>query len=485
MYSVEEKIKWFAIFSRLVVFLLQFIGNYLISDHDAKVFLKPKPSTTSEFDSYIVEPLTDGLTRWDGQYFLHIAEHGYTYENTLAFFPLFPLILRFLAYPFQVVVNNAFHITAVPFFLTTHSALVLMSLVLNNVLFVHSALLLHKLTLKITSNEKISYLSSLLFCVNPASVFFSAVYSETLFCFLTLNGMLYIESGHVIWGSLVFGLSGFTRSNGIINVGYVFYRLLKTKTNVLSLVFGFVVLISSLILSLFPFIFYQMFCYHQFCVEKSESFPEIVKNYGFENGYLMPGNASSSWCSSHFPLAYSYVQDHYWGVGFLKYYEKKQVPNFVLAFPVLALTFFGTFKFVRSHGWGLLKLGLIPGFPTAPLPPNCVPYVLHALFLSFFGLFCMHVQVTTRLIFSSCPVIYWFLAEVLARKMGESREAAAARRLSKNANVFYEPLENRKSRWKTLILTERFLGLSLIIRYYFFAYFMAGPVIYSNFLPWT
>jgi phosphatidylinositol glycan class V len=45
---------------------------------------------------------------------------------------------------------------------------------------------------------------------------------------------------------------------------------------------------------------------------------------------------------------YGYVQQHYWGNGFLRYYQVKQFPNFLLAAPMLMLSAFSAYTFARE-----------------------------------------------------------------------------------------------------------------------------------------
>lgn len=84
---------------------LQFLFDYFIPDHQADAFRSPliraeaKQWTTTD---HVVQTLLRGFTRWDSQYFLHIAQFGYTYEHMTAFFPGYPWISRILAETLQV-----------------------------------------------------------------------------------------------------------------------------------------------------------------------------------------------------------------------------------------------------------------------------------------------------------------------------------------------------------------------------------------------
>ena len=92
------------------------------------------------------------------------------------------------------------------------------------------------------------------------------------------------------------------------------------------------------------------------------------------------GDGARPWCSWMLPSIYTFVQQHYWCVssacpahlprltvhyscrnlGWFKYYEAKQLPNFLLAAPILALTLAGVRTFIRADPARLVTLGIFP-----------------------------------------------------------------------------------------------------------------------------
>ncbi len=76
--------------------LLKAVLNAVIPDHVADAFSPPRSETHLLLDP-VIEALFGGLSHWDAEHFLFIAERGYLYEHNFAFFPLFPLILRLMA----------------------------------------------------------------------------------------------------------------------------------------------------------------------------------------------------------------------------------------------------------------------------------------------------------------------------------------------------------------------------------------------------
>ena len=91
----------------------------------------------------------------------------------------------------------------------------------------------------------------------------------------------------------------------------------------------------------------------------------------------------------------------YWDVGFLRYFQVKQIPNFLLALPMATLGSAAAYMYYHANTDLCLRLGLwyggmylrsdkpTPGFYN----PRVFVYIVHATVLLVFGAFCMHVQV--------------------------------------------------------------------------------------------
>lgn len=291
--------------------------NAVLPDHEAVVFNPIHQSHTapSAVDQ-VISFLLGGFKRWDAIYYTHIAEHGYTFENTLAFFPLYPMLVR-------VTANTV--LFPGKFLMSYSNVLLISATLINFVMFIKTAESLYKLGKIVTGNDTVANMAALLFCINPASVFMSACYTECVYAYLTITGLLKLEEHRHLTSSVLFALSCLTRSNGLLNLGYLGYLLFKkglqnfkSLRNAVKMKMGVIVTVPwiyisttlvpyslLIVISILPFIIYQYYCYKLFCEnEYTLDIPEYLVQYARTKGLKLPTDEKSPWCSSSVPLAY-------------------------------------------------------------------------------------------------------------------------------------------------------------------------------------
>ena len=138
----------------------------------------------------------DVWARWDSNWFLKIAEEGYSWpSSTPAFFPLYPFLVAALGFAF---------------FGHPLLAGVVVSLVAGSAAFV----LLYRLTV-IKLGQEVAHHTVLFLALAPTSLFFGAVYSESLFLLLAVATFLAAEKGGYWKAGGLAGLALLTRSAGV------------------------------------------------------------------------------------------------------------------------------------------------------------------------------------------------------------------------------------------------------------------------------
>jgi phosphatidylinositol glycan class V len=297
--------------------------------------------------------------------------------------------------------------------------------------------------------------------INPATIFFLAPYSETSFLCSQLLGHYYLQSNRIFISCLCFAFGSIIRSNGIVSFGFILYYYLKQIYQQKT----WIIPIHNLILCFSPFFFVQYYQYKEYCFEKI--LPLELKIYGLNENLPMPlSNLSSEWCLKRFPLSYHYVQKTHWNVGFINYWTWKQIPNFLLALPIFILIgrfIQNWFSMIKIDLWKekfdyLFSKKKFSNKNLWFMNQDFLPHIIYTIFLSLFALFFMHIQVTTRFLFSSGPFLYWISTDRIKQydiQNGNLRK------------IFY------------LFKKETFLF------YYYFIYMSIGIALFVNFLPWT
>ncbi|XP_010936984.1 uncharacterized protein [Elaeis guineensis] len=489
-----------ALLSRLLLLTLILLWRLLFRPYDTSASLNPSCLSSATAGGRLVPsgPILwprigaaiEASVVWDGVYFVRIAECGYEYEQTYAFFPLLPLCIsllsRFVFAPLVPMIGY-------------RPVLALSGYVLNNIAFLFAAVYFYRLSVLILKDPAAAFRASILFCFNPASVFYSSIYTESLYALCSLGGLYYLFSGANTVAMLLLALSGSARSNGALNAGYFCFQamqhaynaIIQKKRPILA-VHAIIGGVARSICVFVPFLAFQAYGYSNICL-------------GGISYELRP------WCKARIPNLYGFLQSHYWGVGFLRYFQVKQLPNFLLASPILSLAIWSiihyankllqvvqslnmhdynsfaallsllgtneiseavgasknsssskssqdhtvrrrkqerkdksteSFQHIRLTDHALLQSP--QGYPSVLV----LPFILHLAFMTFTALFVMHVQVSTRFL-SASPPIYWFASCILVSPSSTSR------------------------RWGYLIWV------------YFITFILLGSLLFSNFYPFT
>ncbi|QQP32468.1 GPI mannosyltransferase 2 [Caligus rogercresseyi] len=473
-----------AVFSRLFILSLSFVSNVLIPDHDAydvfkwiKVPLDSETNNVAEEEEEaltgggpkpldaVLSALFDGLSKWDGQHFLHIANNGYTYEKSIAFFPLFPQIVY--------LGGHFIHWCQIEYDLLSYSVcLLLASTIINFICFVLAALVLFELSRKVLKDEYLAYKASLFFCINPASIFFSAAYSESLYSLTSFYAMLKIERSFKLQVSLLLLFPSATRANGFLNVGFSLYKMANILGDALVPAF------FSLLLGIFPFVFTQWYAFMNFCrlTKSDRNTSRAIIDYARFNPELklpsddpQPGALISS--PFHIPTC------------------RKPIGT-----PIFILIMGQGLRFLQRHRSYSKKLGLTPFvesidlnrlLASGNLPKEAFVYVIHSLALGAFCALFVHIQVSTRILCSSCPILYWYAALLSMPKDRKHTPLIESCRMDGLVHIV-ERRENLESAFKCVLLDERPRDeRDRWLRFYFVGYAVLGTVLFSNFLPWT
>jgi Gpi18-like mannosyltransferase len=273
------------------------------------------------------------LTRWDSIHFLHIAASGYDFEQVVDTFCMIDHRLTIKVLCLWTTLSHVDscareHIEPGSFSASRicdgRSSDKQYLLCLRSSRIVQSRLQswpnLQHLSNKM-AHESVGMAAALLFCINPASIFMSAVYSESLFALCTFRGLGLLDRCAISHGThhpgMLLGMHVSTlhwpRRRGATACSTAVRPSIQFLLTVHLAFFHFrqptalrlLLCLVQCCVAVAPFAALQLHAYLSLCVNTGTPRP---------------------FCGDALPLASSFVQRHYWDVGPFRYWTLAQVP---------------------------------------------------------------------------------------------------------------------------------------------------------------
>ncbi|KAF2449451.1 glycosyltransferase family 76 protein, partial [Karstenula rhodostoma CBS 690.94] len=397
---------------KAVLFVLASLSPGPGYDTSALIALNRSSSRHVDFQSWsILDRVSLNSFRWDALYFIKSAQRGYHYEQEWAFSWAYSLLLKALV---KLVSGNGS---------TSLQNYVWTGIVVSNACHLVSVLVLHRLSNTLLGRQqsgRVPFVASMLHIVSPAGMFLSSPYAESLFAALNITGMLLYAQARkkdrldrqqtvhgdalILGAGSLFMLATWIRSNGLLSgilflVDVVLFvsQLRKGELSLNGIRRLIITCISGALLGLGAMI-PQYVAYRQYCVSQASA-------------------STRPWCSKTLPSIYTWVQSHYWNVGFLRYWTFSNLPLFLMAGPMLWLMLQTGIEHLRyftrqplkpsntqSRGEGKDKED--PSATSARMPQLALPQLILAISAAT----NFHVQVINRLS-SGYPVWYIEIAE--------------------------------------------------------------------------
>ncbi len=369
-------------------FLLAIISTFLIQPYNPSIglILFPKNAPSLSFLDHVLKRLLRPFASWDGAYFLTITLKGYIYEQEHAFFPLLPLLARFIG---DIMLRSLASV------LSLQTRCLLAGVLISNISHFISVIKLYDLSCFIFNDSYYAFLSATFLTLAPMQAVMSSMYSESLFTCLTIVGLSNYYQRRLGLSAIFWCLACATRSNGIFLPGFFIYDYIHAVRHypLFKATCRFLRLLILCAISWMGFAAVLLFGKTIYCTSES----------------------ARPWCFWLLPNIYAFVQEHYWNVALLRYFEIKQIPNFVLATPMTILSICGIYSYFKADWKWTLTAGLTHRNVLIKKRPYhnraLLPHIYLWAFMLGYTLLVVHVQIINRL-FTFMPIVSWFQAHL-------------------------------------------------------------------------